>query len=223
MTTERQRAQSFTEKFFSAKHRAKPCVSLREKVLVNFLLFISIPILLTSCFKSESYEKQVKSLDSLGGALNQKISELNLVDTVILKKAISKYNNYRQFVKQNINDTVTKAEADFLQQFYTSGQSLVDFAENRTSILSRGALINSQLNKLLIDAKSQNVNEEKLIQFATNEKMQVVQLIKSCFGLQQLFNANLQEFKLSIPGVETLIKSRNNGQMPTIITESNPL
>jgi len=189
---------------------------------VSFSLCLII-LLFTSCFKSESYEKQVKSLDSLSGALNQKISELNQVDTVILKKAISKYNNYRAFVKQNINDTVTKAEADFLQQFYTSGQSLIDFAENRTSILSRGELINSQLNKLLTDAKAQNVIEEKLIQFSTNEKMQVVQLIKSSFGMQQLFNANLQEFKLSVPGVETLIKSRNNGQMPTIISETNPL
>src|SRR5436190_1948891 len=105
----------------------------REAWMIRFFIILFIPFTFTSCFKSESYEKQIKSLDSLSGALNQKISELNQVDTVILKKAISKYNNYRQFVKQNVHDTVTKAEADFLQQFYTSGQSLVDFSENRTA------------------------------------------------------------------------------------------
>jgi hypothetical protein len=189
-----------------------------KKLLFSFLIVLSF----TSC-TNETCEKQIRSLDSLSGALNQKLSELRQVDTVILQKAISKYSNYRAFIQQNINDTVKKEEADHLQQFYNSGKNLLSFSENRKSILARGNLINSQLDKLISDAKQNAIEEEKLIQFSKEEKLQAEQLIKNSFGQQQSFSANLQEFKLSLSGVEALIKSRNNGQMPTIIKDSIPL
>jgi hypothetical protein len=185
--------------------------------------FLLITFLFTSCLKNESYDKQIKSLDSLSGALNQKLIELRQVDTVILKKAITKYNNYKQFIQQNVSDTVTKIEADHIQQFFVCGKNLNDFYENRNSILARGDLINSQLNKLIHDAKENALDEEKLIQYSTQEKNNAEQLIKNSFGQQQLFQANLQEFKLSLSGIEGLIRARNNGQMPTVIKDSIPL
>jgi hypothetical protein len=194
-----------------------------SREMTVLLFFFSSVLFLPSCFQSDVYEKETRSLDSLSGALNQKLSELRQVDTAILLKAISKYTNYRQFIQQNINDTVSKAEADQLQQFYSSGKNLELFSENRKSILARGSLINSQLTKLLKDAKENSIDEEKLQQFSKEEKAQATQLIKKSFGQQQLFEANLQEFKLSLAGIEALIRSRNNGQMPTIIKDSIPL
>ena len=122
-----------------------------------------------------------------------------------------------------MNDTVSKIEADHIQMFFVCGKNLVDFSENRRSILARGGLINSQLTKLMLDAKENTVDEEKLLQFSNQEKSNAEQLIKGSYGQQQLFQANLQEFKLSLSGIEQLIRARNNGQMPTVIKDSIPL
>ncbi|MCW3076233.1 MAG: hypothetical protein JWO32_842 [Bacteroidetes bacterium] len=169
------------------------------------------------------YETQLKSLDSLSGALNQKLTELRQVDTIILQKAISKYTNYRQFILQNVNDTVTKEEANQLQQFFVCGKNLLDFSDNRIAILARGTLINSQVNKLITDIKEHSIEENILIQCSLQEKENAQKLVIASYSQQQLFQANLQEFKLSLYGIENLIRSRNNGQMPTIIKDSIPL
>ncbi|MGZ3899907.1 MAG: hypothetical protein ACXVDC_06240 [Bacteroidia bacterium] len=187
------------------------------------LLAIVIILIFSSCTQNAVYESQLKSLDSLSGALNLKLTELRQVDTVILNKAISKYNNYRQFIQQNVNDTVNKEEANHLQQFYICGKNLSEFSDNRSTILARGSLLNSQINKLITYVKEKAVDEEKLIQFSSQEKQNAKDLIKASYEQQQLFQANLQEFKLSLSGIESLIRSRNNGQMPVIIKDSIPL
>jgi hypothetical protein len=186
-------------------------------------IFLILLIAFSSCLKNAESDQQLKSLDSISGALNQKLAELKQVDTVILQKAISKYNNYRQFIQQNVNDTVNKNEADHVQQFFVCGKNLLNFSENRKSILARGSLINSQINKLITDAKENSLDNEKFVQFSAQEKNNAEQLIKNSYGQQQLFQANLQEFKLSLSGIEQLIRARNNGQMPTVIKDSIPL
>lgn len=198
------------------------CFKLRAAFIYTLIFSITV-FIFSSCGKSNEHEKILKSLDSLSGALNQKLTELKFIDTVILQKAIIKYNNYRQFIQQNVNDTISKTEADHLQQFYNSGKNLIEFDENRKAMIARGNLINSQLNKLVIDAKDHDLATEKLKEYTLQEKMQAEQLIKDSFSQQQLFNANLQEFKLSLFGVEELIKARNNGQMPTIIKDTAEL
>lgn len=189
--------------------------------LSSVIFFVSF--FFTSCFKDEAYEKQIKSLDSLSGALNQKLTEFRQVDTVVLQKAILKYNNYKQFIQQSINDTVNKTEANTLQQFYAGGNNLVSFSTNRLSILARGSLLNSQINKLIADAKASALDLEKLKQYTSDEKKQADELIKNSFSQQELFQSSLQEFKLSLQSVEELMKVRNNGQLPTIIKDSIPL
>ncbi len=211
------------------KNKCKLILPQKKAGIQNWFLFLRLilfPVILfffSSCLKNDEREQQIKSIDSLSGALNQKLAELKQVDTVVLQKAIVKYNNYKQFIRQNVNDTVNKSEADHLQQFFVCGKNLLDFSENRKAILARGALINSQLNRLMLDAKENSLDEEKLIQFSTHEKSNAEQLIKNSFGQQQLFQANLQEFKLSLSDIEKLIRARNNGQMPTIIKDSIPL
>jgi hypothetical protein len=192
------------------------------RFICAIVLFFSVLFFNFSCTQ-QVCEGQVKSLDSLSGALNQKLAEFKQVDTAILAKAIGKFNNYRQFIKQNVNDTVNKAEADFLQQFYSSGQNLVYFSDNRKNILARGSLINSQIGKLTKDVNSSAIDREKFSQFYVQEKSNAEQLIKLSVNQQQLFLGSLQEFRLSLAGIENLIRSRNNGQMPTVIKDSIPL
>ena len=122
-------------------------------------IFLLLFCILSSCTNSNEQAKQIKSLDSISGALNQKVIELQKTDTLILEKALTKFNNYKQFIKQNINDTVTKKEADAVQQFFASGTTLEIFFINRKIILARAQLVNAQLTKLILDI-TQNTIEQ---------------------------------------------------------------
>lgn len=189
-----------------------------------FLLSILILVLtLSSCGKSAEEEKQMHSLDSLSGALNTKLQELNQLDTVLLKKAISRFENYRVFIKENVNDTLTKEEGDHLQKFYVCGKNLISFQTNRSSMLARGSLINSQLKKLKNDLANGSAEYEKTQVYFLQERQGAEELIKSCFGQQQAFQSALQDFRSSITNVEALIMKRNAGQLPKIIQETQSI
>lgn len=173
-----------------------------------------------SCNRNDVYAIKIKTLDSLSGAVNAHAKEIEKVDTIILAKAILRFDQYKQFIQQNVKDTITKSEADFIQQFYTSGKSLTSFDLNRCSLKARTSLINSQLEKLKSDAKNNLLPEEKLIEFTDLEKKEANSLIEASNKQQQLFYTSLQEFKTALKGVEYLIKARNNGQLPTVVKDT---
>jgi hypothetical protein len=193
------------------------CAYLQNASLLLAAVLLSS---LSSC-RNDHSEKHIRTLDSLNGALNQKLYEIKNLDTTVLFKAVSKYREYKQFVEQNISDTITKPEADFLEQFYRTGNNLERFIENRKTILARGSLISSQLNKLISDLRN-SISEEELNQYIKQESGGAQLLIKQSLDQQQVFLENLQEFRLSLSGVESLIRSRNSGQMPVVIKDSLP-
>jgi len=186
----------------------------------SFLILFFAGLVFQSCNRNDVYIGKVQSLDSLSGAINGLVKENDKTDTVILEKAISRFKQYKQFIQQNVKDTISKTEADFLQQFYMSGNSLENFSLNRHSIKARMSLINSQIEKLKTDAKNKSILEEKLIEFTNQEKKEANYLIEASQKQQQLFYTSLQEFKTSLKGVEDLIKVRNNGQLPTVIKDT---
>lgn len=188
---------------------------------VIFVLVLSF--FFVSCGKSEEEERQIHSLDSLSGALNTKLQELNQLDTSLLKKAIDKFENYRVFIKENVNDTLTKEEGDQLQKFYLCGKNLISFKENRSAMLARGSLINSQLKKLMLDLGNGSVEYEKTQVYFLQERKGAEELIENCFGQQQAFQSALQDFRSSISNVESMIMKRNAGQLPKIIQETNSI
>lgn len=198
------------------------CIKKKNIILKN-LLIIGFIFLFYCCSNNNIQAKQIKSLDSISGALNLKLTELQKADTVILVKALTKFSNYNQFIKQNINDTVSKKEADALQHFILSGTNLENFFSNRASILARGKLVNSQLNKLISDIKENVIDQNQSSEFTIIEKEQANDVIQKSYIQQQAFQTYLQEFKNALPLVEELIKNRNNGQLPTIIKDSTSL
>ena len=186
-----------------------------------FIFFCSL--LITSCNSNDAITKELKSLDSISGALNQKLIELQKIDTLILEKALSKFNDYKQFIKQNINDTISKKQADALQQFYVSGNNLEDFFINRKLIISRSKLVNLQLTKLSGDVKQNTLEQQQLSEFIFAEKEQANDIIQKGVIQLQLFQSKLQQFKTTLPLVEELIKANNNGELPTIVKDTTTL
>ena len=186
----------------------------------SLLILFFAGLVFQSCNRNDVYATETKSLDSLSGAVNELDKESDKTDTVILDKAILRFNQYKQFIQQNINDTVSKTEADFIQQFYMSGNILLNFNINRKSLRARTSLINSQLEKLKSDAKNNLHSEEQLIEFTNLEKKAANNLIEASHNQQQLFYTSLQDFKTALKGVENVIKARNNGLLPTVIKDT---
>ncbi|WP_317899728.1 hypothetical protein [Aurantibacillus circumpalustris] len=182
--------------------------------------FIIATFFFGACGKSDLYEEKEKKLDSLSGAVNSIVKELQKTDTLVLQKSITRYTWYKQFVEQNVNDTVRKEEADNLQHFYSSGKNLESFSTNRKMVLKRAVLISSQLAKLSQDVKSKSITQQQLQTYSEYEINEASKLIESAYTQQKLFHSGLEEFKSALKGVEMLIRSRNKGELPTIIKDT---
>ena len=186
----------------------------------SLLLFFLAGLLLQSCNNNDIYSTEIKSLDSLSGALNLLKKEVNAIDTISLEKAIIRYNLYKQFIHQNVNDTILKIEADFLNRFYASGKNLESFKFNREQFSCRIDVVISQLDKLKHDTKNKLISEENVILYTNNEKKETGSIIEVSQNQLKLFYTAIQDFKLSLKGVEELIRSRNNGQLPVIVKDT---
>jgi hypothetical protein len=190
------------------------------KLVLNSALFLLMLFMTQNCSPVEVYDQKIRTLDSLSGAVNAMAVELSGIDTGLLKRSVSKYRYYKQFIKQRVNDTLNKVEADQLKQFFAGGEKLENFEKNRATILARTKLLNSQLVKLTEDARSRSASGETLSQFVQQEYMEAGKLVRSGYSQQKIFYQALEDFRNSIKGVEQLIMIRNNGQLPTIMRDT---
>lgn len=172
------------------------------------------------CGKTEVYGHEAKTVDSLSAAIQTLVKELEKTDTILLQKAITRFNDYRQFIALHVQDTILKAEADNLQHFYAGGQYLESFSGNRKIILVRAGLIHSQLVKLSKDIKNRSLEPEQFVTSIDRERSETGRLMEAGYEQQRRFHSGLEEFKNSLNGVESLIRSRNRGELPTIIKDS---
>ena len=188
---------------------------LRNSVVLLLLLVLSV-----SCSRTETYRQYAKSLDSLSGALNQNTDALRKMDTALLQRALTRYYQNKQFILYNCKDTLSKSEADALQQFYAGGKNLELVKVNREALLMRSMLINTQLDKLRADVKNNSLNPEGVYTFLATEKQEVHRTIQLGNAQLKLFYSSVEEFKLSLREVEQFIRSRNKGQMPTVVKDT---
>jgi hypothetical protein len=172
------------------------------------------------CGKKDAYSKQIKTVDSLSGALNALVKELEKTDTLLLQRSVARFNDYSKFIEQHIRDTILKTEADNLQHFYAGGYCLENFVTTRKTLLARTVLVRSQLMKLARDIESHSAEPETLTRFIEHEANEAGSLMEVGYEQQRKFHAGFEEFKNSIHGVENLIRSRNRGELPTIIKDT---
>jgi hypothetical protein len=190
------------------------------KHLIYILFVLALFILTERCGNQDTYRQKIRTLDSLGGAVNAMLGELQRTDTVMIQRSISKYGYYRQFIRQQVNDTLTKPEADVLQQFFSAGKRLESYSHNRLTVLARARLLNSQLVKLTADAREQAIDEESLSRFAQQEHMEAARLMRTGYEQQKTLYQAQKDFSNSLKGVEQLIRARNNGSLPTVIRDT---
>ncbi len=176
-------------------------------------------MLFQACGKQDVSAQKIKTLDSLGGSVNSMVNELERTDTVLLQKYLARLNYYTKFIRENVHDTITKEQADNLRHFYEGGQHLQAYARNRRLIIKRARLVNSQLLKLSADLKEHN-DPGFFSKFILLEKEEAARLTGAAQQQQEKFHSGMEEFKNSLRGVEDLIKSRNRGELPTIIKDT---
>lgn len=180
----------------------------------------ALAFIFASCGKTDTYSHAAKTTDSLSGAISSLVKELEKTDTLLLQKAIARYADYKLFIQQNINDTIQKTEADNLQHFYAGGESLENFALNRKTVLERARLIGSQLTRLSEDIKTGSPEPNELTLLVSREKEEAGKLMETGHEQQKKFQVGFEELKNALPGVELLIRSRNRGELPTIIKDT---
>ncbi len=188
--------------------------------LIRITCLCIVSLALARCGGESLYEQQTRSLDSLSGAITQKIKELEKTDTVLLQRCITRYGYYRQFIKQNIHDTIGKAEADHLQRFITGGENLTAFRINRRSLMARAKLMQDQQKKLASDLSKHKVNATEAGRFVASEMKEGKKLTETIEAQQKLFYSGVEEFKHSIREVEALMRLRNHGELPTIVKDT---
>jgi hypothetical protein len=188
---------------------------LRHIICAVCLLFFFV-----SCTRTEVYKQSSRTVDSLSGALNSVVVEFSKMDTALLQRALIKYRHYRNFIKERVNDTIAKPDAEYLRNFFEHGKNLEVISKNRPVILSREELMTSQLKKLGADIHAEVLSPEEVKKYLDAEKLEADKLITSTNNQIKLFYSAIESFKNSLQGVEELIKQRNGGELPIIVKDT---
>lgn len=182
------------------------------------ILMIGLSVI--SCRQDTTTENTVKTLDSLETAINGMMLQMRKTDTALVEKSVSRFHYYRQFIKQNINDTITKTEADHLRHFYDSGTQLENFSLNRKNIIARASLAKTQIAQLTVDAKNGSLSAENMRMAEQREYSEISRVLEEGYEQIRICHSALQEFRYSLSAVELLLRSRNNGELPRIIKDT---
>lgn len=190
------------------------------KAVAHSLLLLFLMTGLCRCDRSGGAEPLIRSLDSLSGAVGSMVKELERLDTLTLQKAVSRYNYYRAFVRQNVHDTLEKAEADALQDFFTAGVTLQTISVNNKLLRSRGHLLSVQIARLSKDLKEQKGAMDVASRNYERERSETERLMRSGAQQQQQFHTAIEAFRNALPEVEQLIRQHNRGELPVIVKDS---
>ena len=154
------------------------------KILKHLLVLplLCLAAFCASCRNSHGYEKYVKELDSLKVVVEQAVGNFKTVDSVAVYNAWIKQQTYTQLIDANLKDTVSKAEAESLQDFSHTGTGLQLYLEKRQQWLSEAATTIKQLHNLSHDLKSGSVETDEAVEYIHNEKQNAEKIIEELIG-----------------------------------------
>jgi hypothetical protein len=198
----------------------------KKQLVILKVLFIKLSLgvgcffSLYACSQKELYAKGIYQLDSTLIVLSIQQRAFRTIDSSEFKKALLKFETLKTFITTNISDTLTKEEATTLHQFYTSGEFLFQFDPHRKEAIVRLTELNGQLKSLIKNG------EEGRLPIATfnddvHYEVNAAKLLDQVLNQSLLnYRKELQNFKAILPALETLVKSRNRGNLPFIIQDT---
>ena len=192
-------------------------MKLAAKILSALLLIF----LSQACGLNDYAKQQIKTIDSLGGAVNTAIQTLQKTDTSNLSNLLHSYQIYAQFINTKLNDTLSKSDALEVKGFFESGESLLTFESNKNKLLQRLNVLNNQLSKLSSDIHNHAISEEQAEQYFQNEMREAHQVLPMILDQEKLYFTNLQKLSASMHLIKEIIKQHNQQQLPFIVETQN--
>ena len=185
---------------------------------VSFLVgFIALTIYVSSCKNSNQYAKQVKELDSLKVVLQEALVNFNTIDSAKCYQAYSEQFTYSTFINANLRDTVSRQTAENLQLFYATGKNLVNFLAMSPKWKEEAQKSIKQLTDLSHDLKNGSLEEEEVVEFLSEEKIEADKIIEELKSNTELMRYSLESFSKTLPTAQETVKKLNGGLLPTII------
>ncbi len=169
-----------------------------------------------SCGKSHEYDASVKQLDSLKVVVEQALDNFSALDSARYYDALSKQVTYTAFIREQVQDTVTKTEAEALQLFYSTGKPFRGFFTSRRALLAEAQTSATQLRNLSQDLAGSAVSARDAIGYINEEKKEAEKVISLLKTNTSLLRRQMEDFNRSLPVVETLIKQHHSGTLPPV-------
>lgn len=186
-------------------------------LFARIITCLLISVLLFSCEQNNLLKQQVKTLDSLSGAINSAALALKETDSSNVKALLSTYQVYTQFINTSIKDTISKSQALDIKSFYESGEALQVFLKNKSALSARLSLLNTQCMRLSEDIRLGEMSSKESTKYFNYETVESIKVIGEVFKQQKIYYSNYEKLLQTIPNIEKIIKSYNNNQLPTII------
>lgn len=181
-----------------------------------FLPLFYLAACFMSCKNTHDYEKYVKELDSLKVVVEQAIGNFKTVDSVSAYNASIKAQTYTQFINTSLKDTISKQEAESLQEFSFSGTGLGLYLEKRHQWLSEAYATVNQLHNLSHDLKNGSIETDEAVEYIHNEKQNSEKIIEELKINTELARSVMETHLRTLPLVEELVKKLNNGSLPPL-------
>lgn len=172
------------------------------------------------CKNTNYYEKETAVLDSTKIVLQVKLSELKKSEQTIENVQYSKFKSYSSFLRNNVKDTVGKAEGNALQLFIRSGNTIIEFLKVKSELVKQTETGISQIQKLSSDLKENNIQLNVVQSFFNSECGHANELIKTIEQNIKALNLSLNNYRNSVPKTEEYIKQINNGELPQVVADS---
>ena len=184
----------------------------------SFLVgFVALIIYVSSCKNSNQYAKQVKELDSLKVVLQEALVNFNTIDSAKCYQAYAEQFTYSTFINANLRDTVSKQTAENLQLFYATGKNLVNFLTMSLKWKEEAQKSIKQLTDLSHDLKNGSIEDEEVIEFLSEEKIEADKIIEELKSNTELMRYSLESFSKSLPTAQETVKKLNGGSLPELV------
>jgi hypothetical protein len=186
--------------------------------LVSFLVgTVALIVFIASCKNGNHYAKQVKELDSLKVVLQEALVNFNTIDSAKCYQAYTEQSTYSTFINANLRDTVSKQTAENLQLFYAVGKNLVNYLAMSPKWKAEAKQSIKQLTDLSHDLKNGSVEEEEVVEFISEEKIEADKIIEELKSNTELMRYSLESFSKSLPTAQETVKKLNGGSLPALI------
>ncbi len=185
-----------------------------KTIVVLFAIACGMGLL--SCNNTQAYDKYAKELDSLSIVVQQAADNFKTIDSASSMEAYTKYKVYGEFITSHLKDTVTKTDAEKLQQFFSSGEEIENFVKLRTGLMNHAALTVKQMKNLSFDLKNGSIKHAEAVEYIGKEKQNAEVVINALKVNNETVREHLTSFAESSLPVENIIKSINGGNLPPL-------